>query len=87
MNLYLYMFYEDGTIQMSLHPPTEGDIESVEEGIIDVIKIEHNNYPTIYSPESQSEVWLPLENCELITICGDLYHMPAGTEPYNDEEE
>ena len=88
MNIYLYIFYEDTTVEVSLVPPTESDIELIEDRIIDVVKIQPNNHPLYYDPNyPPEEVWQKLDNCEFISIDGDLCHLPAGSDPYNDEEE
>jgi hypothetical protein len=87
-SVYLYVFYEDGTIEINMFPPTEGDIDAIEEGLIDVIKIEPEKLPLIYNESANSETnWHPLTDCEFINVCGSLCHMPSGSEPYNDEEE
>jgi hypothetical protein len=86
--VYLYFFHEDGVVETNQFPPTKGDEDAVQEGVLDVIKLALDQPPLRYEPYKQSEdVWHPLETCEFINVCGSICHMPSGSEPYTDEEE
>jgi len=55
---YLYILFEDGELRQSINPPTESDSQSINNGLLAVIRFNTSNcrYEGIQSDNSWKEV-------------------------------